>query len=117
MARVLVVDDDGRQVELRRLLLETAGHEVSIAENAAEAIALLAFVHPQILLMDLRIPALSDGLELIRRAQIQPHPPKIIVLSGWPSELSDHPEQKVVAKVFAKPTRLQFLLDAIQELL
>jgi CheY-like chemotaxis protein len=118
VARLLVVEDDERQLELRRLLLEAAGHEVLIAENGADAIALLGGgCLPQILLMDLRIPTLRDGLELIRSAQAQPQPPKIVVLSGCPLALLDQPEQHAVAKVLAKPIRTQYLLEAIQELL
>ena len=37
MARVLVVDDDPEQLEIRRLLLERSGHEAWTAASADEA--------------------------------------------------------------------------------
>ena len=38
MARILVVEDDPDQLEMRKLILEHAGYEVAAAQNAAEAI-------------------------------------------------------------------------------
>jgi CheY-like chemotaxis protein len=117
VARLLVVDDDPSQLELRRLLLEAAGHEVTVAQDSSEAIGCLMAHPPDILLMDLRLPEVSDGLELIRSARQQAVPVKIIVLSGWPSDLFDHPEAEQVDNVLTKPLRTRELLAAIQELL
>src|SRR5262249_40383034 len=96
MARLLVVDDDPKQLELRTLLLGAAGHEVRVAETVDRAIELLAEQPPEVVLMDLRLPDVSGGLALIRGARGQPVPPKIIVLSGWPGELLEHPEADLV---------------------
>ena len=41
MCRLLVADDDVQQLGIRKLLLEAAGHEVAVAENAPEARRLL----------------------------------------------------------------------------
>ncbi|HZT32257.1 MAG TPA: response regulator [Bryobacteraceae bacterium] len=117
MARVLVVDDDAVQIQLRKTMLEAAGHEVRGADNTAQAARLLAESRPEILLMDLRLPEMRDGLALIRAAHEVPSPPRVVVLSGWPADLEDHPEHALVAKVLAKPIRMQVLLEAIRELL
>ncbi len=37
MARILVVEDDASQLEIRKQILENAGHEVVTAQDAAEA--------------------------------------------------------------------------------
>ncbi len=60
---VLVVDDDER---LRRLLaryLSENGFRVTAAENAAEARARLAFLEPDVLVLDISMPG-ESGLEL-----------------------------------------------------
>jgi CheY-like chemotaxis protein len=123
MARVLVADDDARQLELRAALLEAAGYEVASAVSVADIERQLARVTPDVLVMDLRYPN-SEGapdaaasLALIRATREQRPGLPVIVISGWPEELDALPEGKCVARVVAKPYRMQTLLDAIREVL
>ena len=114
MCRLLIADDDLQQLGIRKLLLEAAGYEVTVAENAPEARRLLVELRPDVLVMDLRLPKLKDGLNLIRCVEEQRLPAKIIVLSGWTEDLLDLPEEKLVARVLGKPTRNEDLLQAIR---
>ncbi|MGA2216228.1 MAG: response regulator [Bryobacteraceae bacterium] len=77
MARILVVEDDAIQLEIRKQILEHAGHQVVAAQTAAEALEGLAGC--PIVLMDLRIPRPEDGSRLI---QAIAGAARIIVLSG-----------------------------------
>jgi two-component system, sensor histidine kinase and response regulator len=77
MARILVVEDDPIQLEMRRQILEHAGHEVVAAQNASEALE--RFAGCPVVVMDLRIPEPEDGLRLIQSIAGQA---RIIVLSG-----------------------------------
>jgi CheY-like chemotaxis protein len=77
MARILVVEDDPGQLEIRKLILEQSGHEVVTAQNAGEALDRLAGC--QLVLMDLQLPTPEDGMRLIRAAS---GAARIIVLSG-----------------------------------
>jgi CheY-like chemotaxis protein len=77
MARILVVEDDALQLEMRQQILEQAGHEVVTAQNAAEALE--RFVGCSVVLTDLRIPKPEDGLRLIEAIA---GAARIIVLSG-----------------------------------
>lgn len=113
MYRLLIADDDVQQLGIRKLLLEAAGHQVAVAENAPEARRLLRELRPDVLVMDLRLPKLKDGLSLIRCVQEQRLAVKIIVLSGWIEELCDLPEEKLVSCVLGKPIRNDHLLEAI----
>jgi two-component system KDP operon response regulator KdpE len=115
MARLLLVDDDPAQISVWRLLLEACGHQIETAETLPLAIEKLAVAEPEILLMDLRLPELKDGLALIRRAR-EISAAKILVLSGWPRDLESLPEQQFVARVLAKPVRPNTLLRHIGEL-
>ena len=77
MARILVVEDDPGQLDVRRLILEQSGHEVVTAQSAAEALDRLPGC--QVVLMDLQLPTQEDGMKLIRSAS---GAARIIVLSG-----------------------------------
>ena len=113
MCSVLIVDDDTQQLSIRKLLLEAAGHEAAVADSAAEARRLLDELRPDLLLMDLRLPKLSDGLSLIRSVGERRLTAKIIVLSGWTEDLCDLPEAKLVSRVLEKPIRHERLVAAI----
>jgi CheY-like chemotaxis protein len=113
MCRLLLADDDVQQLGIRKLLLEAAGHEVAVAEDLPAARRLLEELRPDVLVMDLRLPKLKDGLSLIRSVDEQRLAAKIIVLSGWTEELCDLPEEKLVCRVLGKPIRNEHLLEAI----
>jgi CheY-like chemotaxis protein len=115
MARLLLVDDDPGQINVWRMLLEACGHTIETAETLPRAVEKLAVVDPDVLLMDLRLPELKDGLALIRAAR-ESSAAKIVVLSGWPGDLNSLPEQQHVDRVLAKPVRPDTLLRHIAEL-
>jgi CheY-like chemotaxis protein len=77
MSRILVVEDDAIQLEMRKQILENAGHEVVTAQNAAEALE--RWRECPVVVTDLRIPEPEDGLRLI---QTIAGAARIIVLSG-----------------------------------
>jgi PAS domain S-box-containing protein len=63
--RVFVVDDNPVNRELSRRILEVAGAEVAEAPDGAEALARLALLPVDVVLMDLRMPGL-DGRAALR---------------------------------------------------
>jgi cyclic di-GMP phosphodiesterase len=65
-ARVLVVDDDRAMAALFERILTAAGFAVSIAHDAASAIAAIASSRPDVVLLDVVLPDL-DGFEICRR--------------------------------------------------
>lgn len=56
MPRVLLVDDDAPALELRKLILEREGHQVSVATDPTQARALFSELHPTHIVLDLRLP-------------------------------------------------------------
>ena len=116
MARLLVVEDDADQSELRRLLFERAGHEVEIAASAREAERACAARPPDVVIMDLHLPQAGDGAALIRRLRKLSPAPRIVVLSGFVAELKASPEAQMVDAVVSKPCRSARLMEIVSRL-
>jgi len=110
MARVLLVDDDPDQLEMRRLLFQQAGHEVCAALDPAGALEASGRDDPQLVVTDLRLPTTADGLALIRALRERSPSVCIVVLSGWPTDLDHLPETGLVDAVVSKPPRTDRLL-------
>ncbi len=66
MAKVLVVDDLPATVRLLAADLEQQGHEVSVACDGCEALAMAAADRPDVILLDIMLPGM-DGIEVCRR--------------------------------------------------
>ena len=66
--KVLVVDDNGSNLMLEKDLLEVAGFEVFVAENAASGIAIARREKPDIIIMDVRLPDMrgSEAARILR---------------------------------------------------
>jgi CheY-like chemotaxis protein len=116
MARLLLVDDDPDQVAIRKLVLESAGHNVWTAPKPAEALRLFPECEPEVILMDLLLPRTDDGLALIRDLRAISASVPILVLSGWAFDLSALPEGAMVNHFLRKPVRSQQLLSLIDKL-
>ncbi|MFN7935670.1 MAG: response regulator [Bryobacteraceae bacterium] len=116
MARVLVVDDDPEQLEIRRLLLERIGHMVWTSASAEEAWTHFAEHQPKLVILDLRLPRTEDGLQLIRRMRAASHDARLLVLSGWTHDLENMPESAMVDHVLLKPVRSSLLLQMVAKL-
>jgi PAS domain S-box-containing protein len=64
--RVLAVDDEEDALTLLRVVLETAGAEVTTVSSPLNAIERIGAVKPHVVIIDLGMPEI-DGFELIRR--------------------------------------------------
>ena len=65
MARVVVIDDEPQIREALRILLEDAGHAVTLAASGPSGLTALRASHvPQVVLLDLLMPEM-DGLAVL----------------------------------------------------
>jgi len=115
MARVLLVDDDAGGVEIRKMLLEREGHQVSTATDAASARVRFRGFAPECVILDLRLPSAEDGLALVREFREAAPGVRIVVLAGWRADLEGHPEQQMVNEVLTKPVRSERLISAVKK--
>ena len=82
--RILVADDNGDAAGSLALRLELAGHEVRTAQDGLEALAVARTFEPQVVLLDLGMPAM-DGYETARhlRRLEWGKQARLIALTGW----------------------------------
>jgi DNA-binding NtrC family response regulator len=112
--RVLVVDDDaGVRYTLKETLATLPGVEVDEAADGEIALQRLAAQACDLVITDLRMPRM-DGLELVRRLQGMPHPPRVIVITAHGSERYAVEAMKAGAyDYFRKPFDVDELLAVV----
>ena len=64
--KVLVVDDEPDTLELVKLVLESGGFEAILANNGKEALAQIATIRPDLVLLDIMMPDM-DGWDVFRK--------------------------------------------------
>ncbi len=115
MIRVLVVDDDPLVRSALRLMLG-GQPDIEVIGEAADGRAGVAAAraeHPDVVLMDIRMPVLN-GLEATRALHADPDPPRVIVLTTFDADehvlgalsagadgfvLKDTPPQEIVTAI------------------
>jgi len=80
--RVLVVDDDSDTVDTTAILLRLIGYKVETALNGRDALTRASTFQPQVVLLDLAMPAM-DGYETAREFQRLGSPPVLIAVTGY----------------------------------
>jgi two-component system, cell cycle response regulator DivK len=69
MKKALVVDDNSNNLTLEKDLLEIAGFEVFVSENATDGIAIARKEKPDIVIMDVRLPDMrgTEAANILRQ--------------------------------------------------
>jgi len=79
--RILVVDDNADAASLLAMLLETSGHQVTVAHGSRRALDLAIDVKPQVCLLDIGLPEM-DGNELAQRLRAQPETAHAVLIAA-----------------------------------
>lgn len=64
MCKVLVVDDDPDFLEITRTVLEKEGYQVELAQNGVQALEKLRQSPPNIVLLDIMMDTVLEGLHI-----------------------------------------------------
>lgn len=122
---VLIVDDEPDISGLLRTKLEAAGLRVTTASNGKEGVEAARKDHPDLIVMDVRMPVMS-GTEAITRIKEDPalKETKVVFLSnfGEEEEINAWIDQKYAKEMGAvgymkKSEDLSVLVEKIQQLL
>lgn len=81
MAKILVFDDEPSILLMLKKMLEKAGHEVDLALNGKDGIALFEKNRPDLVITDIIMPE-KEGLETILELRKRYPDLKIIAISG-----------------------------------
>lgn len=123
MAKVLVVDDDPDFVKVTSKVLEKEGHEVVSASNGAKALKAMRQDAPDVVLLDIMMSYILDGLDVSRKMAEDPELkdiPVIMVTSLTAVKGSDmfpSDEYIPVDQWLSKPVDPETLIARINEVL
>ena len=116
MANILVVDDELGIRDLLSEILNDEGHQIELAENAAQARAARARARPDLVLLDIWMPD-TDGVTLLKEwssSGLLTMP--VIMMSGHATIDTAVEATKIGALAFLeKPITLQKLLKAVEQ--
>jgi CheY-like chemotaxis protein len=122
-AKILVVDDDPDFVEAMRLTLEPNDYEVLNAANGDEGLAKVRSEAPDLVILDVIMSSVLDGLQMSQRMQEDTANKKIPILMVTSSANPDYaalfPTDEYVSidGFLSKPVAPDVLLQRISELL
>lgn len=118
-ARILVVDNDADSQYLCKALFEIYGAKVTAAESIADAITVLDYLVPDILICEIRFFD-EDVLALIQRikavALVREWEIPILVVSAYCSASFAQNLLTMVEDYLLKPIDIDYLVDEVQNL-
>jgi len=117
LAKILVIEDDVTFLDLVRVHLSGAGHEVVTAEDAAIGLRAIIADRPDLVVLDIFVPYL-DGFEMLEALRSDPATREIpvIVLTGHTDdETFSRARQLGAAAFLTKPVEGTRLINAIEQ--
>jgi CheY-like chemotaxis protein len=119
MAKILLVEDNEMNRDMLSRRLERRGHEVVVAVDGAEGLALALREGPALILMDMSLPVI-DGWEATRQLKADPATSSIPIIALTAHAMSDDRERAMLAgcdDYDTKPVEFQRLVQKIDALL
>lgn len=119
MSRVLIIEDNPRNLKLVRDVLNVKGWETLEAENAEDGLALARSEGPDLVLMDIQLPGI-DGVEALGRLRADPRTADIPVLAVTAFAMKSDRERFLAAGFdgcLEKPIDVRRLPETVAEIL
>ena len=109
MATVVIIDDEKEICEiLEDVFNEEEGFTVLTAENGLDGLALIEKHSPDVTLLDVKLSAQMDGVEVLREIRKRNAKAKVIVITGYVEEKMEQEIKQVgvdgyIEKPFSPP--------------
>ncbi len=114
--RILIVEDDVRNIFALSSVLEPKGARLTIARNGLEALAVLDKEKVDLVLMDIMMPEM-DGMEAMRRIRQNPGLQKLPIIALTAKAMKDDQEKCLAAGAndyVSKPLDVEMLLSLLR---
>ncbi|HZE11605.1 MAG TPA: response regulator [Burkholderiales bacterium] len=115
MAKIVIIEDDLTFLDLLRVHLASAGHQVLTAEDAVLGLRAVIDNAPDLILLDLSVPYL-DGFKILEALRTDPATRDIpvLVLTGRGDDETYTRARKLgAAQLLTKPVARDLLMKAI----
>ena len=116
--RILLVDDDREIIESLRYALSALGHEILVARDGNQGLAMAERESPDLVILDMMMPKRSGFLVLEKLRRTRPEPMRIIMITA--NEGSRHKayaEMLGVDDYIRKPFAMDRLIASVERLL
>ena len=112
---VFVIDDEAGYTDVIHAVLEEYGLEVHTSNGAFEAVEMMGWITPDLILLDIMMPSV-DGITLLRHLRRDPEKKKVpvLVVSAYP-ETQEEAEAAGADGFLTKPFSADQLRAAIGE--
>lgn len=116
MRKILVCDDTPDILEMVQLILEGEGYDVITAMAGREVLQAVGREHPDLVLLDLRMPGL-DGFGVLRELRLrEDQAPPVVILSAKAMEEDRNAALAAGAKAYlVKPFTVAQLVGAVKD--
>jgi len=113
--RILVVDDNEDAAVMLAEVLQTVGHEVRMAMDAAEAIRVVRSFRPEVAILDIGLPVMDGyALALRLRGELGEATPRLIAVTGYGQQHDrDRSSRSGFIAHLVKPVDVQQLLELV----
>ncbi|GGF21702.1 sporulation initiation phosphotransferase F [Halobacillus andaensis] len=111
--KVLVVDDQPGIRLLLEELLKSDGYEIITAKTGKQACEQVIEHHPDLILMDYKLPLMSGGevLEYLHNQNI--HQPVLIMTGLSPNSIQEDTDYSFVKEIIPKPFDIHMMRDLV----
>jgi two-component system cell cycle response regulator DivK len=118
--KILIVDEDDACRESLGVFIKGLGHEAFEAANGLEAIDRACSIHPDLIMMDLRLPGMSGDQATVRlKANMSTRNIPVVISTAWTTALNvgDRANRALDAgaeEILYKPFHLTMLRDVLR---
>lgn len=115
--KILLVDDEQDWVKMLTVRLEHEGYQVEAALDALEAVTQARESKPDLILLDIMMPA-CDGIETLKHFRQNTNTyitPVIVITARGDKETKEAAEKLGISGYFTKPVEMGALLEKLKE--
>jgi CheY-like chemotaxis protein len=114
LAKILIIDDEPDFRTFTDMVLKRLGYDVSLADNGWSGLELYRREHPDIILLDLKMPEM-DGIEVLKQIRKVDRKQPVIVLTGDRSPQTERQVRALgVSEFLVKDSSSRLLEDTVK---